>query len=655
MSTRLLLLILFLTPFISCKDKSTIEGPNRFSDPKLLEIAKLQDERDGAALKKYIGAKKERHRYYASLAFASVKDTNAIPHLSLRMQIDRSADVRKAAAYALGQIGHEKVSKSLIEAIGIEFDDHARATMIEALGKIRTKENIELILSLRSDDTITDAGIMSGVYQYALRANHDSIQQFALEQFDGRSKRAKFYAAHTLARGKFGIAADSLSLERFWSIFSKLQSPDTRNAFALVFGKFDLDSNPVKLYAQTLLLKQITIESDPLVKCNLIRSLSRTGELEAKLFESDMADELIKQVHPQVLATVSQSLLPVNPKLRSRWYDKSVFLEGSKEYYELLYWQMRKNLAEGKPNIDANAKLRHDFYEYDSSYIALWIIKALSADPANFDFLFGIVMAQGKPFIRSNAMAALVDQDRGLISDYPYLRSRIDREVLPLALKSGDVGLISYACYAIKDSVQHIHLLPQLQALSHTMKLPLEMETYIDVQKAIALLSNTNYVKPKPVYAHPVNWDVVKNIRSNTEVLVKTNKGNFTLRCAVDDAPASVWNFLNLVDSGYYNGKSFHRLVPVFVIQGGCDRGDGWGSPTWSQRAEFSNFKTYTEGSVGLASVGPDTEGYQWFITHSSVPHLTGRYTIFADVVSGQYVIPLLDVGDRIQSIERVL
>ncbi|MBL7838159.1 MAG: peptidylprolyl isomerase, partial [Bacteroidetes bacterium] len=100
---------------------------------------------------------------------------------------------------------------------------------------------------------------------------------------------------------------------------------------------------------------------------------------------------------------------------------------------------------------------------------------------------------------------------------------------------------------------------------------------------------------------------------------ITTSKGEIVIKLKVNESPASVANFMKLVDSGYYNGKYFHRMVSDFVVQGGCPRGDGWGSLNWMQKSEFSNELRYQPGSVGLASSGKDSEGVQFFITHQIV------------------------------------
>ena len=121
------------------------------------------------------------------------------------------------------------------------------------------------------------------------------------------------------------------------------------------------------------------------------------------------------------------------------------------------------------------------------------------------------------------------------------------------------------------------------------------------------------------------------------------------MKLFVNEAPGSVVNFVKMVEDKYFDGKAFHRVVPNFVIQTGCNRGDGFGSEDYSIRSEFSRRK-YKTGSVGMASAGKDTEGTQWFITHSPTPHLDGKYTIFAEVVSGMEVVHRIQVGDQIIS-----
>ncbi|MBA4055997.1 MAG: peptidylprolyl isomerase [Marivirga sp.] len=137
------------------------------------------------------------------------------------------------------------------------------------------------------------------------------------------------------------------------------------------------------------------------------------------------------------------------------------------------------------------------------------------------------------------------------------------------------------------------------------------------------------------------------------KAIISTTKGDITIYLFVEESPGSVANFVALVNQKYYNNKIFHRVVPNFVVQAGCNRGDGFGSEAYSIRSEFSERK-YKRGSLGMASAGKDTEGTQWFITHSPTPHLDGRYTIFAEVESGMDIVDRIEVGDKIIKIELI-
>jgi cyclophilin family peptidyl-prolyl cis-trans isomerase len=112
-------------------------------------------------------------------------------------------------------------------------------------------------------------------------------------------------------------------------------------------------------------------------------------------------------------------------------------------------------------------------------------------------------------------------------------------------------------------------------------------------------------------------------------------------------------NFVNLVTQGFYDGLTFHRVVPDFVVQAGDPRGDGAGGPGYTLRDEY-NLERYARGTLGMALSGPDTAGSQFFITLSRQPHLDGTYTAFGRVESGEEILDLLVQGDRILRMSEV-
>jgi cyclophilin family peptidyl-prolyl cis-trans isomerase len=152
---------------------------------------------------------------------------------------------------------------------------------------------------------------------------------------------------------------------------------------------------------------------------------------------------------------------------------------------------------------------------------------------------------------------------------------------------------------------------------------------------------------PPPPMAPGIDWALVRSIPAHQIWVLETSKGKIRIELDVESAPSTVGNIVRLVREKYYDGKLFHRVVPNFVAQAGCPRGDGWGSVEPMIRSEWPGPR-FTTGAVGMASAGKDTESCQFFITHSSTPHLDGRYTVFGYVQSGMEVVDQLNLGDEI-------
>lgn len=131
---------------------------------------------------------------------------------------------------------------------------------------------------------------------------------------------------------------------------------------------------------------------------------------------------------------------------------------------------------------------------------------------------------------------------------------------------------------------------------------------------------------------------------------ITTQRGIIRVELLADDAPVTVRNFTDLAEAGFYDGMRFHRVVPNFVIQAGCPRGDGWGDPGYAIRCEYNPVR-YDPYVMGMALSGKDTGGSQWFITQTAQPHLDGRYTVFGRVIDGFDVVDHTLQGDPIMAI----
>jgi peptidyl-prolyl cis-trans isomerase B (cyclophilin B) len=140
---------------------------------------------------------------------------------------------------------------------------------------------------------------------------------------------------------------------------------------------------------------------------------------------------------------------------------------------------------------------------------------------------------------------------------------------------------------------------------------------------------------------------------SDLNVTMSTSKGDIHLTLFPEQAPVTVASFVNLIQRGYYDGLSFHRVIPDFMIQGGCPQGTGTGGPGYKFEDECHPDLVHdTGGKLSMANAGPGTNGSQFFVTHVPTPHLDGKHAIFGAVVGAedQAVVDAIEGGDSIKS-----
>jgi cyclophilin family peptidyl-prolyl cis-trans isomerase len=135
---------------------------------------------------------------------------------------------------------------------------------------------------------------------------------------------------------------------------------------------------------------------------------------------------------------------------------------------------------------------------------------------------------------------------------------------------------------------------------------------------------------------------------ANPKVTLATSEGEIRVELFADRAPKTVANFLDLVKKGFYDGTTFHRVIPGFMIQGGCPRGDGTGGPGYEIPDEFHPELRHTgPGLLSMANAGPNTGGSQFFITLAATPWLDRKHAIFGKVVGGQEAVEKIAATPR--------
>ena len=135
-------------------------------------------------------------------------------------------------------------------------------------------------------------------------------------------------------------------------------------------------------------------------------------------------------------------------------------------------------------------------------------------------------------------------------------------------------------------------------------------------------------------------------------IKMQTSQGEIHIELFEDEAPNTVANMIELSEQSFYDGLIFHRVINDFMIQGGCPHGKGTGGPGYRFRDECHSDRRHDgPGVLSMANAGPNTNGSQFFITHSPQPHLDGKHTVFGRVLEGLDVVNRISQGDEIQSV----
>ena len=134
---------------------------------------------------------------------------------------------------------------------------------------------------------------------------------------------------------------------------------------------------------------------------------------------------------------------------------------------------------------------------------------------------------------------------------------------------------------------------------------------------------------------------------------ISTDRGDIKVRLLASDAPETVNNFVVLARDGFYDGIKFHRVISDFMVQGGDPTGTGTGGPGYKWKDEKSALKLKHDapGTLSMANAGPDTNGSQFFITHTPTPHLNGKHAVFGKVSAGQDVVDSIKQGDKMNKV----
>lgn len=609
----------------------------------------LRDRWERDSLKIYLSDRDPSYRAFAARLFADIilpDDADTIGALIS----DPVVEVRRAAAYTLGQSRSKRAIPYLMKVFqqqdSLGVDPLTFKYALEAIGKCGDSTFLPLLADIstyENEDTLLLEGQVLGMFQLGQRGfTHEKATQQAVRYISDTlvPPSVRMIAANYLVVSSAGMEEFS---EKINTAFESEEEPEIRMFLGQLLGQTGNG-------AANRILSLMKKESDPGVRVQILRGVPHLPvAARHQILRTALRDR-----HEWVGRTAGELLLEYGSSAYSEAYANWAFSQHSPEVYPLV-------LAIG------NKYVRNSFFHE--------MIQEL---------VFQRIEATSDPFLKKDYIAAagyhpltaerLLDQNQGgmdhilrtaiieavvhSVRDQGYISHRI-RDFLTQKWKSGDVAAVALISPLIAEFPQFFPVLSkdrkQWEAVGEKLQIPKEIEADIELKKAVSILFDEefdpHYYENKEWYSEKIDWKLYGGLSENPRAEIVTTRGVIEIEFLKKEAPASVLNFIYLSESGYYNEKQIHRVVPNFVIQGGGNRGDGYGSMDYTIRTEVSPGYFDRSGWVGMASAGMHTESQQWFITHRPALHLSGKYSRFGRLVSGREILMESKRGDIIKEI----
>lgn len=626
---------------------------SRFLDSTIQRIYSFKDQRNTAELLPFLQSETALYRQEAAMSMASLQDTQATNALVNALH-DFDAVVRQKAAFALGQLHGGEIENDLKIAFRQETELAVQRAILEAIGKTGGETELAYIAEMNYD--FSDIQYLNGQAAAIFRLLLNGIVSDAGTQkmlgllSQNQANSVKLFAATYFAR----VSTEQTSpyTAEMIAAFNSTDDVFVRMQLAMAIAKAD-DEAAVG-FSSGLLRKTL----DYRIIVNTLRGM-RAVHYPVVM---ENAGSLIHHENPNVAVQTASFFLANGQtedtqkyvelsKKTDNWRANAILLRAALRYStdKLIYDELIKN----------RYKLSQSLYERGL------LLNALAEDGRNFEFIVRQLKPQSQSVINTYALEAITVLPEA--GNFETANQNYEREhgtsimqkigeVLQQSVASGDAALVPIAAGMLRNSdydfKNQISDAGFLSEAIENCSLPEDVEAWLELQKTREFFTGqaAETYQIAPTYRE-MDWDWLASLPETVNVEVSTTKGSFTIELFVQQAPFTVYNFIELGREGFYNDMVFHRVVANFVVQTGCPRSDGWGSPGYAIRSEFSDLN-YEEGMVGMASAGKDTEGSQWFVTHSPTLHLDGRYTIFGRVTKGMEVIHRLEMGDSIKTMK---
>ncbi len=629
--------------------------------PDLQALVDLQVRRNATPLIDALASPDSVVRARAAFALASVQATDAVPSLR-RLLADPVPAVRADAAFALGQTADSSAGVPLVVAVRTEATPAVLIEILDALGKVGGQADLQALLAARLPEHLEPA------------------RALALARMGMRGVTSPAWAA--------------------WLTERLQAAPDLRYASAYALTRAPADAWRAR--ADAVRSAFDALADDP-ARALLARALDRLDDPQDA---ARLASALASDADWRTRVDAARALRDLDTPLA-----RTALANATSDRNDHVALTAAEAIARAEHPAEASVALALGLLDGDRPWPVQAAVLPLLAHSGHTDAILAWSDRQEDPFAEAAALRALGDSDDGAALTRLFTEARSDDVRLAAAaldalvarwrtgtyragrfydafadgLRRGDLATTSITAPVLADSAfWALGPGPLLREVYDGLEAPADVEPMAAIIQAIGRIrdgSELDFLVGIALNGHPavreaardalndrliegvdveisgggstgttsIDWAHLERVGRHPRLVLETTRGRVVIEMDAESAPQTVQLLTTTAASGRYDGVPFHRVVPDFVVQGGdYFRRDGYGGPETPLRSEFTRIR-YGTGTVGMASSGKDTEGVQFFVTHSPQPHLDGRYTAFGRVVEGQDVVDQLLQGDVIR------
>lgn len=695
MKRVLLVLIVFLL--------STFSLYSQVFTSEELQIIKLQDERTFGSnneLINYLDDRNDNVVIRSLWSIGNIGKEEGVRHVAEKLFSSRSEDIRIAATYALGLLPYDDSRKALIEITAETKDERVKAEALNSLGYIGTAENLETVAGYKFDSGVLQTAQALSIARFGRRniKSESSVRkliELAGSNNESTSRAAAYAFANTRNRELLTNAKDAINSllvssnadTRMWAFLANGYVTSDVKSLMNAYEKENVWQVKTNILNSFQTINRFNPETAGNKELAFFLVNKGSGEdvylattalkVLGNIFQSSKDETLKTELLPRLewflikgkavdIPVIAEAINTIGMIYKDAAKDELIAYYKDVEGYELksavissfkyfddasVYNDMRDMITKNvQAYVDKNkiesgdmiaGKELNGLYRAFIESLGELKYKANTKDRHTMRLIFSEFVSSKDPSIMDLCLTSLSDsiyindisETRAILAlDYQDMVYPKDKEAMRLVLRAF-------------GNLKSENAIDILKSGLNSKDYEIAKESADALKK---ITGNDFTFTAKKRYLE--NQEQLNSLNNKQYVLLNTNKGNIKIKLYPYEAPYTVMNFISLAEKEFYNNTIFHRVIPNFVIQGGDPLNNGWGGPEYSIRSEFAPLH-YERGILGMASDGKDTEGSQFFVTHSPFYHLDNSYTIFGEVVEGMDVVDRIYIGDVLKSI----